>query len=337
MFDSEFADADDSVVVAAIEESARAEAAAAARRLAATAELAHRRVGEDADDPRTFWACDLWDCAAAEVAAAMNISHRRASGQMRIAEALRDHLPGVAELYRRGELSTRVVGAITWRTRLITNDAVWASIDTELSQLAMHWGPLSEKSLISAVDALVLKFDKSALIQSVAEARTRDFTVGDRDDEAGVASVWGKLLASDAAVLDKKVAAMAATVCDADPRSLKERRADALGALANGNHHLQCACSSPACPAREAQPAPKSSVVINVVADQAAVECIPPKRARHRRARRSCRVPRLSRPRCWPNCCATAPHCNRYARPEKNQNLAIGRRRNWSVMCGRGI
>ncbi len=94
MFDSEFADADDSVVVAAIEESARAEAAAAARRLAATAELAHRRVGEDADDPRTFWACDLWDCAAAEVAAAMNISHRRASGQMRIAEALRDHLPG---------------------------------------------------------------------------------------------------------------------------------------------------------------------------------------------------------------------------------------------------
>ena len=102
--------------------------------------------------------------------------------------------------------------------------------------------------MISAVDALVLKFDKIAVIESVAVARTRDFTVGDRDDEAGVASVWGKLLASDAAVLDKKVAAMAATVCDADPRSLKERRADALGALANGNHHLPCACTSPGLP-----------------------------------------------------------------------------------------
>ncbi|MGZ8747124.1 MAG: DUF222 domain-containing protein, partial [Mycobacterium sp.] len=270
MFNSEFIDAADSVVVAAIEDGARAEAAAAARRLAATAELAHRRVGDR--DERAKWACDPWDSAAAEVAAAMNISHRKASGQMRIAQTLRDHLPAVAELYRRGELSTRVVCAITWRTRLITDDAVWALIDTELSQLAIQWGPLSEDKLTAAVDALVLKFDKSAVIESCAEARTRDFTVGDVDDEAGVASVWGKLLAADAAVLNKKVAAMAATVCDADPRSLKERRADALGALANGNHHLPCACESPACPARQAQPAPKSSVVINVVADQAAID-----------------------------------------------------------------
>ena len=68
----------------------------------------------------------MWDSAAAEVAAAMNISHRKACGQMRIAETLRDRRPGVTELYRRGPLSTRVVGAITWRTRLITDGQVWA-------------------------------------------------------------------------------------------------------------------------------------------------------------------------------------------------------------------
>ncbi|MGZ8807385.1 MAG: DUF222 domain-containing protein, partial [Mycobacterium sp.] len=86
------------------------------------------------------------------MAAAMNISHRKASGQMRIAQTLRDHLPAVAELYRRGALSTRVVSTITWRTRLITDDAVWALLDTALVKRAEQWGPLSEDKLTAAVD-----------------------------------------------------------------------------------------------------------------------------------------------------------------------------------------
>jgi Domain of unknown function (DUF222) len=271
MFDCEFTGADDATVVAAIEDGARAEAAAAARRLAAIAELARRRVIDDGDDPRAWWACDGWDSASAEVGAAMNISSRRASGQMRIAESLRDHLPLVAALHRRGLLSTRVVSTITWRTRLVTDDAAWALLDAALAERAQKWGPLPEKTFIASVDALVLQFDKAALLESCEVARTRDFQVGYFDDEAGLTAVWGALQAADAAVLDKKVAAMAATVCDNDPRSVKERRADALGALANGNNHLPCACTSPACPARETQPAPKSSVVIHVLTDQDAV------------------------------------------------------------------
>jgi hypothetical protein len=267
-----FEHVDEAGLVATIEEAARAEAAAAALRLSAIGELTARRVGRDDDDPRAFWACDVWDCAAAEVAAAMNISSRKASGQMRIAEALRDHLPEVAELFGRGDLSARVVGAITWRTQLITDDAVWTLVDAELAKRATTWGPLSEDKLISAVDALVLEFDKDAVIASKAAQRTRDFYVGDIEDEAGVTSVWGRLRAADAAVLKKKVAAMVATVCDADPRTAKERRADALGAWSNGNDHLPCACGSPDCPARQGQPAPKSSVVINVYTDQATLD-----------------------------------------------------------------
>jgi hypothetical protein len=262
---------DDAALIAGIAEATRASAAADASRSAMIGELVARRVGDDADDPRAWWACDLWDSAAAEIAAAMNISHRKASGQMRIAETLRDRLPEVAHLYRQGRLSTRVIAAITWRTRLITDDEVWALIDAELTERAEQWGPLSEDKLTAAVDALVQRFDTDALITADAQARTRDVTVGYHDDDAGVTSIWGKLLAPDAAVLDKKIAAMAATVCDNDPRTAGERRADALGALANGNDHLPCACGSPTCPA-EGQPAPKSSVVINVLADQTAVD-----------------------------------------------------------------
>jgi hypothetical protein len=62
--------ADDATVAAAIEEWALVEAAAGARRLHAIAELV-RRYG---DDERTYWACDCWDAAAAEVAAALGVS-----------------------------------------------------------------------------------------------------------------------------------------------------------------------------------------------------------------------------------------------------------------------
>ena len=271
MFESEFAGVHDAAVVAAIADLTRAEAAAAARRLAAIAELRHRRVIDD-DDPRTFWACDWWDCAAAEVAAAMNISSRRASGQMRIADALRDHLPAVAELFRRGDISARVVGAITWRTQFITEAPVWAQIDQAIAKRAVKWGPLSEDKLLSAVDALVFEFDASALIRAKSAQRTRDFVVGDIEDENGVTSVWGRLSAADAAVLKKKIAAMVATVCEHDPRTAEERRADALGAWSHGNDHLPCACKSPNCPARQANPAPRSSVVVNVYTDQATVD-----------------------------------------------------------------
>jgi hypothetical protein len=263
----------DGGVVAAVEEATRQAAAAEARRLAAVAELVWRRVGDDdPDDPRQLWACDPWDSAAAEVAAAMNISARRAAGQMRIAATLREHLPLLAGLFAAGCLSVRVVSAITWRTRLITDDQVWAALDRALSRRAQQWGPLAEEKLIAAVDALVFGFDPDAVIASTQEAKTRDFTIGYVDDEAGLASVWGTLLSTDAAVLTKRVDAIAATVCPDDPRSAGERRADALGALANDNHHLACLCTSPRCPARAAQPAPKSSVVVDVYTDQSAVD-----------------------------------------------------------------
>ncbi|BBX05076.1 hypothetical protein BST36_24785 [Mycolicibacterium moriokaense] len=272
MFGSEFAEADDAGLVAAIEDCSRQEAVVGARRLAAIAELMRRRVLDEGE--RSRWACDGWDCAAAEVAAATNVSHRKASGQMYMAEALRDHLPSVAALYFQGRLSTRVVGAITWRTQLITDDAVWAAIDTELAKRARKWGPLSEDRLESAVDALVLKFDKDALLKSRRTLRTRDFVIGDLDDETGVVTVRGRLSAADGAVMKKKVTAMVATVCEDDPRSMAERRADAVGALSNGNEHLPCLCESPACPARQKQPAPKSSVVVNVYTDQATVDTL---------------------------------------------------------------
>jgi hypothetical protein len=61
---------------------------------------------------------------------------------------------------------------------------------------------------------------------------------------------------------------MAATVCDADPRTLEQRRSDALGALGHGAQHLACQCGSIDCDA--AAPTP-STVVVHVITHENAL------------------------------------------------------------------
>lgn len=267
MFDSEFSTVDDATVVAAIEEGTRAEAAAGARRLAAIAELARRRVVDD--DEQANWAFDGWASAAAEVAAAMAVGLRRASGQMRIAVALRDRLPRVAALYKQGTLSSRVVSAITWRTQLVQDPEALALIDAALAEGATKWGPLSEHRLDEAIDAWILRYDPAAVRRSESSARTRDFSIGDLDDPAETTSVWGRLLATDAAVLKRRVAQMVQSVCDDDPRTIGERRSDAVGAIAAGDFRLACQCGSETCPAGDTPSS--SNVVIRVLAEQSAL------------------------------------------------------------------
>ncbi|AGB21489.1 protein of unknown function DUF222 [Mycobacterium sp. JS623] len=268
MFDSEFSTADDATVVAAIEEGAQAEAAAGARRLAAIAELARRRAVDD--DERANWAFDGWASAAAEVAAAMTVGHRRASREMRIAVALRDRLPRVAALHMQGTLSSRVVSAITWRTQLVEDAEALALIDAALAEGATKWGPLSEHRLDEAIDAWIFRYDPAAVRRSESSTRTRDFSIGDLDDPAETTSVWGRLLATDAAVLKRRVAQMVQGVCDNDPRPIGERRSDAVGAIAAGDFHLACRCGSKNCPAGDAPSS--SNVVIRVLAEQSAVD-----------------------------------------------------------------
>jgi hypothetical protein len=267
MFDSEFSTADDATVVAAIEEGARAEAAAGARRLAAIAELARRRVD---DDERENWAFDGWDSAAAEVAAAMTVGHRRASAQMRIAVALRDRLPRVAALYMQGTLSSRVVSAITWRTQLVEDADALALIDAALAEGANKWGPLSENRLDQAIDGWILRYDPAAVRRSESSTRTRDFSIGDLDDPAETTSVWGRLLATDAEVLKRRLAQMVQGVCDDDSRTIGERRSDAVGAIAAGTFRLACQCGSKTCPAGDVPSS--SNLVIRVLAEQSAVD-----------------------------------------------------------------
>ncbi|XTP36746.1 DUF222 domain-containing protein [Mycobacterium sp. TJFP1] len=271
MFDRMFAGLDEPALLAAIERAACEESRAGARKSAAIAALVHESV--TFDDVRDQWVWDSWAETACELGAALNTSHRRASAQMRIAVALHDRLPKVAALFAAGRLSTRLIGQITWRTRLVQDPHLLALLDTAIADKATRWEPLSDDKLTAALDAVIERYDPDAVIRAREHVSGLDFRVGASDDPDALVTVWGKILGCDAAVLAARIAELLKGLCDNDPRSVCVRRSHAVGAIVRGQDHLRCRCGSPDCTAAAVVPG-SSNVVISVLADPAALDAV---------------------------------------------------------------
>ena len=198
-----------------------------------------------------------------------------ASGQMQLGLTLRDRLPKVAALFMAGTISSRLVAVIAWRTYLVRDEKALHLIDTALAERVIVWGPLPSQKLESAIDLWIDRYDPGALRRNRTVARNRGVSFGAVDDQAGTAAMWGRLYATDAAVLDRRLMEIAHSVCDDDPRTIAQHRADALGALAAGGERLVCGCGSPDCLASLADYARSSSVVIHVVAEAPALDAHP--------------------------------------------------------------
>ena len=266
----ELAGVADAALVDAARGWAQAENAACARKQAVMAELFVRRTALPADE-RELWWIDPEAAVVAELAAAQHIGRGLAVHQTHRGVALRDRLPRVAELFAAGLISDLLVRAIVWRTYLITDPDAMAAVDAELAEQVTAWGPLSAKKIEQAIDALVEAHDPGALRRARDSARTRDVQFGSPTDEAGYTSLWARLYAGDAAVLQDRVSEIAHSVCEADPRTTGERRADALNALSAGQQQLPCGCADPDCAAAQHDQKPPVSAVIHIVADAATV------------------------------------------------------------------
>ncbi len=266
---AELAGADESMVVAAITGWACIEAAASARRLAEVAELVTRRLGEDPESSQ--WACDDWDATAAEVGAALHLSHGRASGQMSLAVALRERLPQVGVVFAEGMISAQVASAIAWHTTLIKDDEALRRVDEALARDALRYGPLSVAKTAEAIEAIVDYHDPGALRHTRVSARSREVVIDKRSTKDGTTDLWGRLYAVDAEVLDRRLMQMAHDVCDADPRTIAQRRADALGVLAAGGQRLVCGCGDAKCPTADSA-GHASAAVVHIIADAAVLQ-----------------------------------------------------------------
>ncbi|ORW32169.1 HNH endonuclease signature motif containing protein, partial [Mycobacterium palustre] len=158
---------------------------------------------------------------------------------------------------------------LVYRTDLITDAEVLAAVDAALAANVARWPSMSRGRLAAQVDKVVARADVDAVRRRRKEQSDREIWIGDRVAD-GVSEIHGSLLSPDARALDQRLNALAATVCEHDPRSRRQRRADALGALAAGADRLGCGCGRRDCAAGARRPA--GPVVIHVIAEQASVE-----------------------------------------------------------------
>jgi hypothetical protein len=244
---------------------ARAENRAAAAQLDAIGRLFGYRLSRcsEAED----WAIDTMEAVAAEVAAALRIGQGLAASRLRYARAMRERLPKVGEVFRAGDIDFRMFATVVYRTDLITDEQVLAAVDAELARKVARWPSMSRGRLSGQVDKVVARADADAVRRR--QQRHSDREVWIADDGEGVSQIGGSLFTADAHALDKRLDAVAATVCGHDPRSRAQRRADALGALAAGADRLGCRCGRPDCAAGKR---PAAAVVIHVIAEQTTLD-----------------------------------------------------------------
>jgi hypothetical protein len=266
MFDQLVAATAGSTGAAGVGAWARVENAACARRLAEMADMLDAAFAADGSAEREQWCLDNWDTVAAHIGAAQNVSAGVASHQLLVAQALRERLPRVAEVFATGAITYRMVCAIVARTKLIQDREALAKVDAELATHVTGWGSLSGAKTQTAIDYWVDRYDPGALRRSASKARGRHVDVVPAEDGSGLAGIEAVLFAHDGAVLDQRLAALAATVCQNDPRTLDQRRSDALAALGSGADRLTCGCGTPDCPA--AAGVPRTDVVIHLIADR---------------------------------------------------------------------
>jgi hypothetical protein len=264
------ADLNDTALVVAIEDWTRATATVAAHRFAFIAELFRRRYHTDWETDED--ACDAWTAVVAEISAASGVSHGRAESDMVSGAELSTRLPRVAALLMAGTISEYIARTIVTRTELVQDRDLLAHIDTDISEKAIRWGALSKKKLDAAIDKIVDEHDPGALKRTRQSARDRKLWFGESKD--GITEFAGRMDSTDAALLQQRATQMAKAVCKDDPRTLEQRRVDALGALGAGSWHLQCRCGSPTCPAAD-DDGRASDVTVHVYADHTVLAAEP--------------------------------------------------------------
>lgn len=263
----------DGALVTEIADAARSENIACARRLAAVAALHRRRCTPVEDGAgRELWRIDPWEAVAAEVAAALRITAAAAGSLLHNATCLHERLPRIAGLFATGAIDYRTVRMLVARTLLALDPEVLAAIDADLAQAIPGWGALSTNKMQQTIDAVVVRHDPEARRRTESRSRGRHVEiVHDRD----ISYLSGQLYQTDATLLDRRLTALAHSVCDKDPRTVEQRRADALGAMATGRASLACACGQADC-AVDGDGGSAPAVVVHVVAEAAAVTAADP-------------------------------------------------------------
>ena len=241
----------------------RIENQAVAAQLAAIGGLFRYRLSQCSTETED-WAIDTMAAVAAEVAAGLRISQGSATDKVHYARAMAERLSKTAEVFSAGDIDYRTFSTIVSRTDLIVDADALARVDALVAANVARWPSLTRGRLSAKVDTIVARVDADAVRQRKKRQVEREIWIG--ADADGISQITGSLFTTDAHALDQRLSALAATVCEHDPRTKDARRADAMGALAARADRLGCRCGRTDC-AAGTRPA-ASPVVIHVIAAQ---------------------------------------------------------------------
>jgi hypothetical protein len=177
----------------------------------------------------------------------------------------------VAAVFAAGEIDYRMVAALVRCSDNVTDDELLAQLDTALAQRAPRWMAMSGPKLDERIGMWVEKYDPTGRRKPPAPGA--DFYVEIGPTSGNRAGIWATVSLTDGAAWDARLDEVASTVCSDDPRTVRQRRVDALNALRDNRTHLNCGCGSAHCAATTTDPAkPLTDVVINVIAESATLD-----------------------------------------------------------------
>ncbi len=236
MFDGrELQTMSDEGLIDALQRAHGAAAFAQAAEVRTVRELYRRRVG-DADGGEYAASGAAGNFAAAEAAVAVQISEGVAAALIDVGVAL-DELPQTREAFGSGRIDLARAQVIAENIRELP-DEVLEHVEETLIEAAVRSNPVR---LRQTARRWVAKLDPEG------ERRRREQREQDRDMriravQDGMAVFDGLLPAVGAQTVAMRLREMALEVCEFDPRTMSQRRADALVALADGSQRLRCDC-----------------------------------------------------------------------------------------------
>ncbi|CAN7665891.1 HNH endonuclease signature motif containing protein [Mycolicibacterium frederiksbergense] len=212
---------------------------------------------------------DDWELAAAELGAELGLSRGRACTLITQGRDLLTRLPRLAEVFATGTVDLRVMRVILHRTALITDPDVMSVLDAQLAAAAPACNARSDERITELVDWMIIEVDPEAVRRARQARRQRGITVEPIGD--GMVEIHGRVDAAKGAVFDRRLDELARTTCPDDPRTLDERRADAIDLPALGVTALPCECGKDTCPAAGTE-ASTGHIVVHLLGDRDTVE-----------------------------------------------------------------
>lgn len=237
----------DEGLIDALQRAHGAAAFAQAAEVLAVRELHRRREAEAGEPGGEF--------AAAEAAVAVQVSEAVAAALIDVGLGL-DRLPRTRRAFGEGLIDLARAQVIAESVRDLPG-AMLAEAERALIEAAVRSNPAR---LRQTARRWVARLDPEG------ERSRRERREGDRDVrikavQDGMAVFEGLLPAAGAQTVAMRLREMALEVCELDPRSMPQRRADALVALADGSRRLRCGCGrEKGCPAPQAE-APRRPLI----------------------------------------------------------------------------